>query len=95
MDDKLSLFKKQIGERHINEFVAEILKEKNFYRNNYETIMKDYVAFEAMKKDLLEKFPEAQQVIDSYEEENKEKLDELVRNVYKSQELIEEQKDGK
>ena len=75
MDDKLSLFKKQIGERHINEFVAEILKEKNFYRNNYEKIMKDYVAFETMKKDLLLKFPEAQQVIDNYEEENKEKLD--------------------
>ena len=33
MDDKLSTFKKEIGERHVNEFIAEILKEKNFYRN--------------------------------------------------------------
>ena len=60
MEDKLSLFKKEIGERHINEFVAEILKEKNFYRNNYEKVIKDYVAFDTMKKELLERFPEAQ-----------------------------------
>lgn len=35
MEDKLSNFKKEIGERHINEFIAEILKEKSFYRREY------------------------------------------------------------
>ena len=57
MEDKLSNFKKEIGERHVNDFIAEILREKNFYQQEYEKVIKDYLIFEAMKKDIGTRFP--------------------------------------
>lgn len=46
MDDKLSQFKKDIGDSHINEFFAIVLKEKSFYKKEYDKISKDLVVFE-------------------------------------------------
>lgn len=33
MDDKLHGFKKEIGDKYINEFITDLIKEKNNYKN--------------------------------------------------------------
>lgn len=57
MEDKLSHFKKEIGERHVNQFIAEILKEKSYYKTEYERMIKDYVLFEELKKLMISEHP--------------------------------------
>lgn len=35
MEDKLYNFKKEIGERSTNEFITELVKERNFYKSEF------------------------------------------------------------
>ena len=96
MEDKLSSFKKEIGERHVNQFIAEILKEKQYFKNEYQRIAEDYIGFQAMKTQLGEVSPEAQLILSAYEEENGEKLEAVVGSVYRAQEIVEqEEREGK
>jgi hypothetical protein len=32
LEDKLTTFKKEIGEKHINEFISQVIEEKNYYQ---------------------------------------------------------------
>jgi hypothetical protein len=44
-DDKLHAFKKEINERHTNEFIADLIRERNQYQRDCEAMRKHYFAF--------------------------------------------------
>lgn len=88
MEDKLSNFKKEIGERHVNQFIAELLKEKNFYQAQYEGVAKNYLAFQQQYSLIGAKCPEAQELLQECLTENGKAAEELVGSLYKAQQVV-------
>jgi hypothetical protein len=96
MEDKLSNYKKEIGERHINEFIGDILKEKFYYQQEYLRMTKEFLVLEGVKKTLFEQYPDLKTAFVDYETENKEQIEQIIENIYRAQQITEEyEKDNK
>lgn len=73
----------------MNEFIAEIIKEKNYYQLEFEKVKKDFIVFSELKAEILEQFPGVWDIIDKYETANKFKLSHVVNDSYHSK-MVEE-----
>ncbi len=69
IEQKLHTFKKEIGERHVHEFIAELIKEKNKYQRQCENMRKHYYAFNQIKNVLINRDAEAAEMIETFEKE--------------------------
>jgi hypothetical protein len=67
MEDKLSNFKKEIGERHVNQFIAELLKEKDFYRTKFAAVANDYLTYQQTQQLVRERCPQVMEIYQDYE----------------------------
>lgn len=74
LEDKLHAFKKDIGERHINEFIAQLIRERNHYERQCEAMGKHYFALAEIRNIIIEKYPEVAELLEKYEHEYEVKI---------------------
>jgi hypothetical protein len=63
IEEKLQNFKKEIGERHINDFIADLIREKNYYQTECEAMKKNYFVFAEMRNVLTSRWEGVADVI--------------------------------
>lgn len=67
IQDKLHTFKKEISERHTQEFIANLIKERNQYQRENEVMRKHYFAFNQLRSIIVARFEGAAELLESFE----------------------------
>ena len=66
IEEKLYAYKEEIEQNSAQDFISELLKEKNYYQEKYEGILKEYGLFTELKGTLFSRCPDAEEIMTDY-----------------------------